>query len=426
MNKTHRLIPGGAHTYSKGDDQFPSNAPGYLERGEGCYVWDGKGNKYLDWGMGLRTVILGYGYKPVIDAAIKQIYRGSNFTRPSYIETELAERLVETIPSAEMVKFAKNGSTVTTAAIKLARTYTGRDYVAICADHPFFSYDDWFIGTTPCNSGIPRSAYAFTLKFNYNNIESLEKLFLKYPNKIAGVILEPAATEEPRDDFLRKVARLCRLNGAIFILDEMITGFRWHIGGAQAMYKVYPDMSTFGKAMGNGFSISALVGKREIMELGGLHHKKRRVFLISTTHGAENHALAAAISTIKEMKRKEVISHIWEVGGKLIKLANDLIRAYNLNEYITFYGFSCRPEFVCKDDRGKVSLEFRTLLLQEMSRRGVLMPYIAPSYAHTEKEVLFTLRMLEESLKIYRSALSNGVKRYLKGHTIKPVFREYN
>ena len=270
QQRCHQVIPGGGHTYAKGDDQFPVQAPAYIVKGKGCHVWDVDGNEFIEYGMGLRAVTLGHAYAPVVDAAYGQMLLGDNFTRPSSVELECAEQLLSLLRGGEMVKFAKNGSDVTTAAVKLARAYTGRDVIAICADQPFFSTDDWFIGATPMNRGIPESTQRLTVKFHYNNLESARALFRDYPAKIACCVLEAATSVEPVDGFLEQLQRLCHENGAILIFDEMITGFRWHLGGAQTYYGVIPDLSTFGKAIANGFSLSALVGKRELMELGGI------------------------------------------------------------------------------------------------------------------------------------------------------------
>jgi len=270
--KSHDLIPGGAHTYAKGDDQYPEMAPGFLEKGKGCHVWDLDGNEFIEYGMGLRSVTLGHAYEPVVEAAYQQMRLGINFNRPSSIEVECAETLLDLIDGAEMVKFAKNGSDVTTAAVKLARAYTGRDLVVICEDHPFYSVDDWFIGTTNMSAGIPQVIRDLTLKFHYNDLESLNILFEKYPKQIACVFMEVERLEPPEQHFLEQVRDLCHKNGALLIFDEIITGFRWHLGGAQKCHNITPDLSTFGKAMGNGFSISALVGKREMMELGRRRH----------------------------------------------------------------------------------------------------------------------------------------------------------
>ena len=297
--KVHDTIPGGAHTYAKGDDQYPERSPGFIERGKGCHIWDVDGNEFIEYGMGLRAVTLGHAYPSVIEAAYRQMQLGNNFNRPAPIELECAQMLQSLVSSAEMVKFAKDGSTVLTAALKLARAYTGRDLVAICSNSPFFSYNDWFIGTTAMDGGVSRVEVELTVKFNYNDIDSLQKLFEQYPNRIAMVLLEPARTEEPKDGFLQKVIDLAHRNGALVTLDETISGFRFHQGGAQTLYGVTPDMSCFGKALANGFSLSALTGKREVMELGGLFHDKERVFLLSTTHGAEGPSLAAAIETMR-------------------------------------------------------------------------------------------------------------------------------
>ncbi|PPR11126.1 MAG: 3-aminobutyryl-CoA aminotransferase [Alphaproteobacteria bacterium MarineAlpha11_Bin1] len=423
---THNLIPGGAHTYSKGDDQFPANAPPYLERGEGYWVWDDRDGRYLDWTMGLRSMSLGYGRPEVNNAAIEQIRRGSNFGRPSKVETDLAQILVDIIPCAEMVKFAKNGSTVTTAAVKLARAHTGREYVAFCKDHPFFSYDDWFIGTTDCAAGVPSAISDLSLPFRYNDLDSLRNLFTRQAGKIACVILEAATTEPPADGFLEGVQALCQENGAVFILDEMITGFRWHLKGAQYFYGIKPDLATFGKGMGNGFSIAALVGKREIMELGGLDHDGERVFLISTTHGAENHALAACIGALRVFETENVCDHMWNIGAMLVDALNGAAISTGMEDHFEAYGIACNPAYVCRGDGGAPSPELRTLFNQEMINRGVLMPYITPCLAHDAEAVSRTAKAAEESLAICANALESGLHHALRGDAIRPVFRKFN
>lgn len=424
--RAHELIPAGCHTYSKGDDQFPFNAPGFLERGEGCTVWDVDGNEYLDWGMGLRSVILGHGYPRVIKAVRAQLERGTNFVRPSPVELELAELLTSLIPSAEMVKFAKNGSDVTSAAVRLARAYTGRDYVAVCQEHPFFSFDDWFIGTTPPSAGIPEAVKSQSLTFHYNDIESLEKLFAEFPDQIAAVIMEPVALEPPRDNFLGRVRELAHRHKAVLVFDEMISGFRWHLRGAQTYFDIVPDISTFGKGMGNGFSVAAIVGRREIMELGGIKHDKPKVFLLSSTHGGEAHSLAAAIETIRELEEKNVAAHLWRIGQALQDGFNQLAGEMGLGEQVACVGYPCSPAIVTKDRDGQVSLPLRTLFLQEMTAQGVLMPYIATSFAHTEREVERTLEAAASALEVYASALDEGVDKYLAGPAVKPVFRKFN
>jgi len=429
MNYKERLekvIPGGAHTYSRGSDQYPLNAPQILAKGEGAYVWDDRGQKYLDFGMALRAITIGYGYKPVAEAAIREIYNGNNLTRPSLIELEAAEILCNLIPWVDMVKFAKNGSTVTTAAIKLSRAYTGKKMVARCLQHPFFSFDDWFIGDTPMDNGIPEEGKKLTVHFNYNDISSLELLFDQYPNQIACVMLEPATTEEPKDNFLHKVKDLCHKNGAVFVLDEMISGFRWNIQGACKYYNIVPDLVTYGKGMANGFSVAALGGKREIMELGGLNHDKERVFLISTTHGAEMCGLGAFVETVKQYKKIGVVDQIKESGSSLISGMNEIAKELGLSDYFKVIGTPYSPNYMTYDKNKEISLPLRTLFSQEMIKRGVLMPWIAMSWSHKQTEIEIALEAIHASLKVYKDALDSGVNNFLIGPSIKPVFRKYN
>jgi glutamate-1-semialdehyde 2,1-aminomutase len=422
-----RAIPGGAHTYSRGYDQYPQNAPQILKRGKGAYIYDDKENRFLDYGMSLRAVNIGYANDEINKAAIQQIEYGDNLTRPSIIELEAAELLIELIDSVDMVKFTKNGSTATTAAIKLSRAYTNRAIIARCQEHPFFSYDDWFIGSTPLTKGIPQNDIKNTKMFNYNNIESLDKLFKEYPNEIACVILEPSATEHPKDNFLQKVKELCHKNGAVFILDEMITGFRWDLGGAQKYYNVEADLCTFGKAMANGFSVAAVAGKREIMELGSIEKQgTERLFLLSTTHGAEMSGLGAFVESINYIKKHNVIEHIWDYGKQLIDMMNELAKEFGIEKNFVAGGVECSPYYLTFDKDGQNSLGLRTLFSQEMIKNGVLMPWIALSYSHGQKELEISKNALKKTFKVYKKALEEGYEKYLVGDVIKPVFRKYN
>jgi len=423
-----RAIPGGAHTYSRGFDQFPSNAPQILDRGKGAYVFDPEGQKYLDYGMALRAVNIGYAEDEIDAAAIEQIRNGNNLTRPSLIELEAAEVLVQLIDSVDMVKFTKNGSTSVSAAVKLARAYTGRELVARCAEHPFFSYDDWFIGSTPLTRGIPEETIRKTKMFRYNDIASLEELVSLHEGEIACVVLEPTAGEEPRAGFLQKVQDLCRKNGIVFVLDEMITGFRWHLKGAQHVYGVTPDLCTFGKAMANGFSVSCVAGRRELMELGSIEFEGReRVFLLSTTHGAEMSGLGAFVATVSFIRKNDVIRHLWDYGDKLTTMLTRVAKAHGVENSFKTTGVSCSPSYVTLDpETGANSLTLRTLFSQEMIRNGVLMPWVALSYRHGETELAITEQAAHEALGIYRKALDEGVDKYLVGPAIRPVFRKHN
>jgi glutamate-1-semialdehyde 2,1-aminomutase len=444
-----RAIPGGAHTYSRGYDQYPANAPQILSRGKGAYIYTPEEEEFLDYGMALRAVNIGYAEDQIDHAAIKQIGFGNNLTRPSMVELEAAELLIDIIDSAEMVKFTKNGSTAVTAAVKLARAFTGREIVVRCQDHPFFSFDDWFISSTPITKGIPQETINNTKSFIYNDINSLLKVIDENPGQIACLVMEPATSVCPsirKDDkkccdagfcdsasrkiegnFLQQVQKVCNDNGIVFILDEMITGFRWHLKGAQHTYGIKPDLSTFGKAMANGYSVSCVAGKREIMELGSIEKKgNERVFLLSTTHGAEMNGLGAFIETVNFIKQNDTINHLWSFGAKLVKGINEISSGYKIGDHFNIVGPSCSPTFQTLDLTGKPSYSLRTLFVQEMVKSGVLMPWIALSHQHREVELLKTLEAVDKSLAVYKSALEGDVKNFLEGPEIKPVFRKYN
>lgn len=424
--KAHRLIPGGAHTYAKGDDQFPEQAPGFIARGKGCHVWDLDGNEFIEYGMGLRAVTLGHAYEPVVEAAHRQMKLGMNFSRPAKIEVDLAQTMLDLIDGADMVKFAKNGSDVTTAAVKLARAYTGRNIVAICGDQPFFSTDDWFIGATEMNAGIPEAISELTVKFRYNDLEGLQQLFEQYPERIACVFMEAEAAVPPATGYLEGVKELCEARGAILVFDEMITGFRWHLGGAQKFHSVVPHLSTFGKAMGNGFAIAALAGRRELMRLGGLDHDRPRVFLLSTTHGAETHALAASLETIRIFRDEGVIEFLWEQGERLRAGVNQAIARHRVADHFEVIGKPCNLIYRTKDQRGEPSQPFRTLFLQELIRGGILAPSFVVSFSHSDQDIDRTIDVVDSALGVYAQALEDGIDDHLLGRPVKPANRKYN
>ncbi|HEV8000671.1 MAG TPA: glutamate-1-semialdehyde 2,1-aminomutase [Planctomycetaceae bacterium] len=421
--QAHALIPGGCHTYAKGDDQFPALAPSFIARGEGCHVWDLDGHEYIEYGMGLRAVTLGHAYQPVIDAVARQLPLGTNYGRPSPIEVECAERFLELVPTAEMVKFCKDGSDAMDGAIRLARAYTGRDYVAVCGDHPFYSTADWFIGTTPMPGGIPEWIRSRTLKFNYNDRNSVERLMREHAGQIACVVLEAARLEEPREEFLSWLQEICRRHGALLVFDEMITGFRWHKSGAQHVYGVTPDLSAFGKAMANGFSLSALAGRREVMQLGGFDHDSERVFLLSTTHGAETHTLAAAIATMETYRDHDVVGHLYRQGERLRAGVTAAAQSTGVERQVECLGRPCCLLYTTRDSAGRPSQEFRALFLQELIKRGVLAPSFVVSFSHSDRDIDLTIDAVAEALSVYRRALDEGVDRYLVGPPVKPVFR---
>ena len=426
QQKSHAFIPGGCHTYAKGDDQYPELSPGFIVRGDGCHVWDVDGNEFIEYGMGGRSVTLGHAYPPVIKAAEEEIWCGSSYTRPSHLEVECAEEFLSIVKGADMVKFTKDGSTATTAALKLARAYTGRDLVALCEDHPFFSYDDWFMGTTEIDAGIPESTKKMTVTFRYNDVNSVRSLFDQYPGKIAALIMEPVKYDHPQESFLHEVKKLCKIKGTVFILDEMITGFRIANGGGQEYYDITADISSYGKGMANGFALSALAGKKEIMELGGLFHERERVFLLSTTHGAETHALAAAIATMRVHKSEPVIAYLDRIGRRLKSGLQKVIAEQKLEDYVQIFGLPCNLVFATRDQNRKPSQLYRSLFLQEIIKRGILGPSLVVSYSHTNKDIDITIEAFYEALFVYRKALEEGAEKYLIGRPSKIVYRRFN
>lgn len=422
-HRAHALIPGGAHTYAKGDDQYPVLAPGFITRGAGCHVWDVDGNEFVEYGMGLRAVTLGHAYPPVISAARAAMEAGLNFTRPSPVEVECAETFLSCVKSADMVKFAKNGSDATTAAVRLARAHTGRDLVAICADQPFFSSDDWFIGTTVMNAGVPTAERELTITFPYNDIVAVRALFDTYPTRIACVLLEAATALSPAPGFLEQLRALCSERGALLVFDEIITGFRWHLGGAQAFYGVTPDLSTFGKAMGNGFAVSALAGRRDIMERGGLRAADDRVFLLSTTHGAETASLAAAIAVLRVYRSEGVIETLARQGERLRRGVEEAAAAAGVADWFEVVGHPANLIYITRDRTGQRSQLFRSLFLQELIRGGVLAPSFVVSHSHRDEDIDRTVEVAAAALAVYRRAIDDGAEKYLIGRPVQPVFR---
>lgn len=412
-NKAKEIIPRGTQTLSKGPDQFVDGvSPKYLERGQGCHVWDVDGNEYIDYPMALGPILLGYNYPAVIEAVIQQIKKGTIFSLMHPIEVQLAELLVEIIPCAEMVRFAKNGADATMAAVRIARAYTGRDHIAYCGYHGCY---DWYAITTSLNKGIPEFNAVLMHAFEYNKIETLEQIFEEYPNKIAAVIMEQPG-EEPKENFLGKVVTASHKHGAIFILDEICTGFRYSLGGAQQYYGIMPDLACFGKGMANGFSISAIVGKKEFMnELNDI--------FFSMTFAGETISMAAAIATIKEIREKGVLEHIWKQGKKLREGLQKIRDDVGLNLDIT--GNPPRSGLVFRDFDGRESMSMKSLFLQETIKREILFGGpIYPSFSHTDEDIEKTLNASYEALRILKNASEEGnIDRWMEGKMIGTVYR---
>ncbi|MBU0630360.1 MAG: aminotransferase class III-fold pyridoxal phosphate-dependent enzyme [Candidatus Margulisbacteria bacterium] len=411
------LIPSATQTFSKGARQYPFGAaPIFLAKGKGSHVWDVDGNEFIDYPMALGAIILGHSYPSVNRAIMQQLEKGIVYSLPHPLEVELAEILVEIIPCAEMVRFGKNGSDATAGAVRTARAYTGRDKVACCGYH---GWQDWYIGTTTRNAGVPGAVQDLTLTFTYNDIDSLKKVFDENKGQIAAVIMEPVGIVEPKNRFLQQVKELAHKNGALLIFDEVVTGFRMGLGGAQQYFNVIPDMACIGKAMANGLPISCVVGRKEIMETFD------EVFF-SFTFGGECLSLAAAIATISEMMKKNVIKKIWANGKKLQEGYNCLAQEMNLGHITQCAGLPPHT-VITYDNLGEIDpLLIRTLFQQEAIKRGVLAIGVHNvCYSHSSEDIDKTLKAYRGTLQVINEALADGdIKRFLKGKVVRPVFRK--
>ncbi len=415
--RAQQVIPSCSQTFSKGPKQFVQGvSPVFLQRGQGSHVWDVDGNEYIDYPMALGPILLGHNYPAVTKAVMHQLQEGTIFSLPHPLEVAVAELLTEVIPCAEMVRFAKNGSDATAGAVRVARAFTERDVIACCGYH---GWQDWYVGSTTRNRGVPKAVRDLTIPFEYNKIETLERIFSEHPNQVAAVILEPIGVLEPKDDFLAKTAALARRNGAVVIFDEIVTGFRLNIGGAQAHFGVTPDLACFGKSMANGYPISAVVGRQDIM---GLFDE---VFF-SFTFGGETLSLAAAQATIREIREKEVIPYLWRQGNKLKKRYNVLSREFGLERHTECVGLPPRTIIRFQDAEGKESMVYKSLFQQECIQRGILFTGNQNiCYSHDDADIERTLRVYRETMEILAEAVRRGdAEKRLAGRAVEPVFRK--
>lgn len=416
FDRAIKVIPGGSQTFSKSALSYPSGqAPLFLSHGVGAHVWDVDGNNYIDFVNGLLPNILGYDDPDVASAVMLQVNKGVSQSLATELEIELAEELVKLIPCAEMVRFGKNGSDVTSGAIRVARAYTGKNRVAVCGYH---GWQDWYIGSTLRNKGVPKEVSDLTHTFDFNNLESLESLLNEYPNQFAAVIMEPMNFIEPKDNFLSNVKEVAHKNGALFILDEIITGFRYDLGGAQKLFDVVPDLATFGKSMGNGFPISALVGKAEIM------NEMNEIFF-SFTFGGECVSLAAALAVVKKMQREPVIEVIHQRGTELLEGVNGLINKYQFSKIFSLIGRPSWTYLKIGDADKYHSWVIKTLFLQEIIARGVLTAGAHNiCYMHSKADIDFTINVYDEVFQLIHKGLhENSLHNLLLCEPMEPIFK---
>ncbi len=430
--KAVKIIPYGSQTYSKGIKAFSDGAsPKFLAKGKGCQVWDVDGNKYIDYVMACQPLILGYADPDVNKAVTKQLKLGSTFSISNELELEVSELMIKHIPGAEAVRFGKNGADATSIAVRMSRAITKRDHIAFCGYH---GWHDWFVGTTDLNAGIPKFNEQLAHSFSYNDIDSLERIFKKYKNKIACVIMEPITVAGPKSgingstkwkdfnskkNFLIDVKKICRKNGALLVFDEVVTGFRYDMGGAQKMFNIIPDLSCFAKAMSNGIPVSAITGKKEYM-------KFLETTFFSFTYGGDCVGLAAAKACINKLDKKNVIDHLYKVGKRLKDGMNELINLYELDEILECSGYPCRTVMTIKNyKKYKKPLIIKSLIQQELMIKGVLWSqYHSISFSHKNSHIDHTLNAFEDSFKKLKKIVKNNknVENYLYGKPCQTVF----
>ncbi|MEQ1743990.1 MAG: aminotransferase class III-fold pyridoxal phosphate-dependent enzyme [Saprospiraceae bacterium] len=414
LEKAKQIMHPVSQTLAKGPGQWSRGmAPVYLERGKGARVWDVDGNEYIDYNMGIGPISLGYCYERVDNAIREQLEKGITFSLMHRLEYEAAALVQQTVPYTESVRIFKPGCDATSAAVRLARAHTGRNKVVCCGYH---GWHDWYIGTTLRNAGIPEEVRQLTKTFSYNNLDSLRALL---DDDVACVILEPYVFEAPRDNFLHEVARLARENGSLLIFDEMWSGFRVAVGGAQEYFGVRADLACFSKAVANGMPVSFVTGRKDVISRG-----ETDVFIF-TTFGGEALSLAATIATISEIREKNVPAHLAKQGRKLKDGYNALVARFNLQDFTNCGGFDCRGIVNFTDKAGE-PLVLKTLLQQEMLKRGVLWGgFHNMSFSHTDTDIDYTLRAYEDALPILKAAIESGnPEAYLRGEPLEMVFRK--
>jgi glutamate-1-semialdehyde 2,1-aminomutase len=416
LARAERTIPLGSQTFSKSRTQFPHGvSPYFVKRAEGCRVWDADGNEYIDMVSSLAAVTLGYN-DPDVTAAVKaQLEDGVIFTLPHTLEMEVAERIVEMVPSAEMVRFGKNGSDATSGAVRLARAFTGRDHVAVCGYH---GWQDWYIGSTQRHQGVPQAVRDLTHSFPYNDLAALAAVLAAQPGGFAAVVMEPMNVFEPMPGYLEGVKVLAHQHGALLVFDETITGFRYANGGAQELFGVTPDLSTFGKGIANGYPLAAVAGRADVMKL------MEEIFF-SFTMGGETLSLAAARATLDKLRREPVVRLLTERGARMLAETDKLIAAANLGDVLSTAGHPTWGFVLMKDAGGYSSFEIKTLFMQEMQARGVLnLGTHNLNYAHQDKDIDAVLQVYSEVFPILADAVHNrAMQQYLKCAPLVPLFR---
>lgn len=399
-----KSIPMGTSTFSKNPNLYTIGAaPLFIDRAKGCRVFDVDGNEFIDYSMALCIVILGYANQEVNKSAYEGIEEGLIYGLSVKEESELANKLIELIPCAEMVRFSKNGSDSCEAAIKLARHYTSKTKILTVGG--YHGFHDWYVASTPRNNGIPKVMQEWVISQNYNDIEVLEKTINEYHSEIAAVIMEPFINFLPASDYLRRIRELTERFKIILIFDEMKTGFRLSKGGGQEYFGVTPDLAIFGKALSNGFPLSALVGKRYLMK----QFEEENMFY-SASYATEKCSLKAALKTLEILERDNVLSHVWEMGKVLETGIRNIIIKYDLGSYLQLVGLPPMLHIIFHEVNGMTRSLMLSFLQQECVKRGVLfVGYHHTSYAHQLEDIEITLKVYDEVFELLSIAISEGI-----------------
>lgn len=416
LARAERVIPLGSQTFSKSRTQYPYGvSPYFISRAQGSRVWDLDGNEYIDFVSSLASITLGYQDPDVTQAVRTQLDSGVIFSLPHPLETEVAELICEMVPCAEMVRFGKNGSDATSGAIRVARAFTERDRVAVCGYH---GWQDWYIGSTARKRGVPKATQELTHTFAYNDLDALRKLLDTHPGEFAAVILEPMNVAEPQPGFLEGVKSLTHAHGALLVFDETITGFRYANGGAQELFGVTPDLATFGKGLANGYPVSAVAGRRDVMKL------MEEIFF-SFTFGGEALSLAAAKATLTKLKTQPVVETLIERGTTLMRATRELIERAKLGDIFSISGHPTWSFLNLRDARGATAFEIKTLLMQELHQQGILsVGTHNVNFAHTAADIEALVQAYTAILPMIGRALDAGtLLQTLRCKPLVPLFK---
>jgi glutamate-1-semialdehyde 2,1-aminomutase len=416
LERALRTIPLGSQTFSKSKSQYPYGAsPYFISRGQGCHVWDVDGNEYIDFINSLAAITLGHNDTDVTSAVKAQLEDGVLFSLPHQIEMQVAEKICEMVPCAERVRFGKNGSDATSGAIRLARAYTGRDHVIVCGYH---GWQDWYIGSTARDLGVPQATKDLTHTFVYNDLESLEAIFKAWPDQIAAVIMEPMNVVEPHPGFLQGVKELAHKNDSLLVFDETITGFRFSNGGAQELFGVIPDLATFGKGIANGYAVSAIAGRKDIMKL-------MEDIFFSSTFGGETLSLTASLATMNKLQQEPVIATMVKQGEKIITFLREAISKYAASDIFSVSGHPVWSFLLIKDDAFYTQWQIKTLMMQEMLARGILtLGTHNMSYSHSDSDLEKLFRAYDEVIPLIVKAINEKtLEKLLHCETLKPLFK---